>query len=79
MQVIKRTVGETLVIFPTPGIDMTMTVGELFSGGPISITQVEANEGESSLGISMSPSFTVIREELAKPDVAFEDSAARAR
>ena len=68
MLVLKRVVGETLVIFPTPGIDMTMSVAEMFSAGPISITQVTASEGESSLGVSMPKSLTVIREELAKPD-----------
>ncbi|HBS26315.1 MAG TPA: hypothetical protein DD827_04180 [Gammaproteobacteria bacterium] len=68
MLVLKRVVGETLVIFPTPGIDLNMSVAEMFSAGPISITQVTASEGESSLGVSMPKSLTVIREELAKPD-----------
>jgi sRNA-binding carbon storage regulator CsrA len=45
-----------------------MSVAEMFSAGPISITQVTASEGESSLGVSMPKSLTVIREELAKPD-----------
>ncbi len=68
MLVLKRVAGETLVIFPTPGIDLTMSVAELFSAGPISITQVTATEGESTLGITMPKALTVIREELAKPD-----------
>jgi carbon storage regulator CsrA len=55
---------ESLLIYPHEDIDPTMTVGELFSNGPIKVQVVQVEGNQVRLGVDAPRALLVMRDEL---------------
>lgn len=65
MLTLTRRVGETLVVEPFSDVDPGMTIGELFSNGPIIIAiHAVHNRNQVRLGIEAPDELSVVRTEL---------------
>ncbi|HED17171.1 MAG TPA: carbon storage regulator [Gammaproteobacteria bacterium] len=64
MLVLDRKSGESVLIFPDDQINPEMTVKELFSQGPISISVKYKDTGTVKLAIKAPGAIKILREEL---------------
>lgn len=66
MLVLERKSGEAVLIYPNEGIDPNMTVGELFSSGPIRVSVKCREQGAIKLAIHAPTSIKILRDELSR-------------
>jgi len=64
--VLTHSVGELIVIRPSPDIDPNLTVAELFANGAIEIVALPRKTHQIALGIKAPDKLTICREELYK-------------
>lgn len=62
-----RRAGESLIIRPSKSLDPDMTVGELFSNGPLTVTIMRLHGHQIRIGVSAPDALNVIRSELLVP------------
>ena len=55
---------ESLLIYPNEQIDRNMTVGELFSDGPMRVKIVQIEGNQARMGVDAPRALLVIRDEL---------------
>ena len=63
MLVLTRKPGQIIDITPAPSLDLTTTIGELFSHGPIEVIALAINGSQVRLGIRADLGFLVLRRE----------------
>lgn len=61
MLIVSRRDAESILIRPSEGIDPTMTLGDLFSGGPIEITIFSSNNNRVKMGVQAPEELTIWR------------------
>jgi sRNA-binding carbon storage regulator CsrA len=66
MLMLTRRVGESFVILPTPGLDLTTPVGALFRSGPIHIAVAQVAGARVKFGVAADDRLLILREELRR-------------
>ena len=61
MLIVSRRDAESILIRPGEGIDPTMTLGDLFSDGPIEITIFSANNHRVKMGVQAPAQLSIWR------------------
>lgn len=61
MLIVSRRDAESILIRPGEGIDPTMTLGDLFSGGPIEITIFSSNNNRVKMGVQAPDELSIWR------------------
>ena len=64
MLILARKAGQAFRITPAAGLDPAMSVGELFSHGPIEIVVTDIGRSVVKIGIKAHKGLLVLREEL---------------
>ena len=66
MLVLTRRVGEAIHIYPSENMDPSMTVGELFAEGPLTVTLTRINGAQARIGIVAPEALAIAREEVSE-------------
>ncbi len=61
MLIVSRRDAESILIRPGDGIDLQMTLGDLFSGGPIEITIFSSNNNRVKMGVQAPEQLSIWR------------------
>lgn len=61
MLIVSRRDAESILIRPVEGIDPSMTLGDLFSGGPIEITVFSSQGNRVKMGVQAPEQLTIWR------------------
>ncbi len=61
MLIVSRKDAESIEIKPGEGIDLQMTLADLFSGGPIEITIFSANNNRVKMGVQAPEQLSIWR------------------
>lgn len=61
MLIVSRRDAESILIRPSENIDLTMTLGDLFSGGPIEITIFSSNNNRVKMGVQAPEQLSIWR------------------
>ena len=64
MLVLSRKAGETIIIQPALGVDLSAPIGSLFTHGPIEVRVNHINQGQVKVGIMAHTNLTILRDEL---------------
>ena len=64
MLVLTRKPGETIIIQPALGGDLSTPIGALFTHGPIEVRVNHINKGQVKVGIMAHTNLTILRDEL---------------
>lgn len=72
MLVVSRKENESIRIEPAEGVDLTITLGELFALGPILVTLVHASPRRVRLAVDAPRPLRISRSELRSPVAPLE-------
>ena len=65
MLIVSRRDAESILIRPGDGIDLNMTLSDLFSDGPIQITIFSSNNNRVKMGVSAPEQWSIGRKNAA--------------
>lgn len=65
MLIVSRRDAESILIRPGDGIDLSMTLGEIFGNGPIEITIFSSNANRVKMGVQAPEQLSIWRKKAA--------------